>query len=95
MCNHASYVLTSEHEVRAVTIIKDAETPWGGMSLALLKECPEKIMSFFREVDQDKRVTLRATKVSFHRVFTFFINYVVISSPYQFSFTIPAIHVKI
>jgi len=29
-------VLTSEDEVRAVTIIKYAETPWGGTSLVSL-----------------------------------------------------------
>ena len=37
---------------------------------------------FFREVDHYKGITLRTTKVSFHRIFTFFINYFAISSPY-------------
>ena len=39
MCQRAS---------EASGIKKEAETPWGGTSLARLKECPEKIMSKFK-----------------------------------------------
>ena len=45
MCQRAS---------EASGIKKEAETPWGGMSLACLKECPQKIMSKFKGFTQFK-----------------------------------------
>ena len=46
---------------------------------------------FFREVKQNKGITLRTTKVSHYRVFTIF-WFIMVSTPYQFSFTVVAIH---
>ena len=39
MCQRAS---------EASGIKKEAETPWGAVSLARLKDCPEKFMSKFK-----------------------------------------------
>ena len=67
---------------------------WGLTASPKIRIGQTKLCHFFREVDHYKGITRRTTKVSLHRVFTFFIRYVAISSPYQFSFTMPAIHVK-
>ena len=50
-----------------------------------------KLCHFFREVKQNKGITLRTTKVSHYRVFTLF-WFIMVSTPYQFSFTVVAIH---
>ena len=66
--------------------------PIGGLTTPVEKcERLTKLCHFFREVKQDKGVTLRATKVSHYRVFTLF-WFIMVSTPYQFSFTVVAIH---
>ena len=56
-------------------------TPWGVDAAAGISHRSDKIMSFFRKVKQDKRVTLRTTKVSHYSVFTIF-WLIMVSSPY-------------
>ena len=46
----------------------------------------------FRKVNHNEGVTRRTTKVSLHIIFTLFIIYIIITTPYQGSFTVPAIH---
>ena len=66
---------------------------WGFFVYQMIPQSLQKFMLFFREVKQDKRVAVRTTKVSHYSVFTIF-WLIMVSSPYQFSFTVVAIHVK-
>ena len=90
---------TKWHTVKTITIsilrasvASGKPNPYGGLTIRRKFRIDfRNLCHFFREVKQNKGITLRTTKVSHYRVFTLF-WFIMVSTPYQFSFTVVAIH---